>query len=515
VVDATTGQPLNQASVKLRNTESRGRPANANTDFNGRFLLKQVESGRYRLRVESAGYVPHGYGQRTRDPADATLDLQPGQQVRDILVRLVPGGVVSGGIYDENGRPVQGVFVKALKYISFNGFRRLTTAVGINTNGRGEYQLSGIPPGRYVIAAIPLTPAVAVARPTGTKDGPAVREDHAVTYYPDAHSLRDAIQLPVGSGEQLRGIDLALSPTPTVHLRGRVLDSLGGQPARAKLSLLWRETGVRGTLFRREVLVNTPQGVFDIAGVTPGSYALSARWRANETTYSAYQTLEVGSSDTDNITLYLTPGVDVPARVRVEAGARLEWKQVRVLLQPRNDVASGLAEALVSADGTFVLKNVADDIYDVFVAGLPQNYYLKAARCGNDEVLDAGFRPQRDAQRDLELTLSPGGGRIEGVVSQEQGKAFEGAFVVLIPELGRRNQARLYKTANTDKLGQFELRGIPPGDYKLFAWENPDSVPYRDPDFLQVYDKSGEPVHVTEGGGYIAALKLIVGEGPY
>ncbi len=515
VVDATTGQPLIQAAVKLRDTKSRGRSTNANTDFNGRFLLKEVEPGRYRLRVESAGYAPHEYDQRTRDRANAILDLQPGQQVSDILVSLVPGGAVSGGIYDEDRHPVQGVLVKAAKYDAVNGFRLLTTAVVTRSNDLGEYQLSGMLPGRYFIAAIPLTSAVAVANPTANKDVSAVRGDHAVTYYPGVKSLRDAIRLPVGTGEQVRGIDLSLSPTPAVHLRGRVLDALSGQPARANLSLLWRERGVRGTLFRRDVLVNTPQGVFDIAGVTPGTYALSAKWRANGTTYSAYQTLEVASSDTDKITLYLTPGVDVPGRVRVEADSRLEWKQVQVLLRPRNDSASGAVTALVNADGTFVLEDVADDIYDVFVAGLPQNYYLKAARCGNDEVLDAGFHPQGDARRDLELTLSPGGSRIGGVVSQEEGKAFEGALVVLIPELSRRDQARLYKTATTDKLGQFEFRGIPPGDYELFAWENPDAVPYRDPDFLQAYDKSGETLHVTEGGMYTATLKLIEDEGPF
>jgi len=87
-----------------------------------------------------------------------------------------------------------------------------------------------------------------------------------------------------------------------------------------------------------------------------------------------------------------------------------------------------------------------------------------------------------------------------------------GATVVLVPEPRRRDQSRLYDEASTDQYGHFQLRGIAPGEYKLFAWEEIERGAYRDPDFLRRHEKRGEVVRLAEGEAKSISLTVIAAE---
>jgi hypothetical protein len=71
--------------------------------------------------------------------------------------------------------------------------------------------------------------------------------------------------------------------------------------------------------------------------------------------------------------------------------------------------------------------------------------------------------------------------------------------VVLVPDAQRRTQHRLYRTSATDQYGHFEVRGIAPGDYKLFSWEEVESEAWEDAEFLKPFEGKGETVSFQEG----------------
>lgn len=73
-----------------------------------------------------------------------------------------------------------------------------------------------------------------------------------------------------------------------------------------------------------------------------------------------------------------------------------------------------------------------------------------------------------------------------------------GASAVLIPESSRRDQFALYKTQNTDQYGHFEIRGIAPGDYKLFAWEEVEADAWQDAEFLKPFEVKGESITLRD-----------------
>jgi hypothetical protein len=109
----------------------------------------------------------------------------------------------------------------------------------------------------------------------------------------------------------------------------------------------------------------------------------------------------------------------------------------------------------------------------------------------------------------MEIILSLAGCQFDGTVTDQDGLPIAGASVVLIPNRNRRGQYRLYKEANTDQYGRFLLRGVSPGDYKLFAWKGVEFDQWQDPDFLGAFEGKGVDVHAQENGHNSVALTLI------
>ena len=74
-----------------------------------------------------------------------------------------------------------------------------------------------------------------------------------------------------------------------------------------------------------------------------------------------------------------------------------------------------------------------------------------------------------------------------------------GAWVVLVPDIVHRDDTRLYKSTQTDQRGQFTIRGVKPGDYKLFSWEEVEEDAWEDPTFLKSFEEKGQTVTVQSG----------------
>jgi len=514
VVSAGTGEPLRRAVITLRQEEGREPLFATSTDATGHFIVKGIGPGQYRLWVQHTGYLSQEYGQRAANGPGTILALQPGRYLRDILLRLIPSGAINGRVYDEAGEPIEGSRIEALRRSYERNQRQLVQAATAVTNDRGEYRLYGLPPGQYYVSA---TYAPALAHEVGalaaahSTGGPILEAGYAPTYYPGTNDPARAAPIALGAGEELPGLDFTLLPKRTVRLRGRVFNATSGRAGRgATLWLYTRESGSRGPVLGKQTVAEDAQGTFEFRGVTPGPYSLLANWLEEGEVYQARQTLDIGDADVDGISLVLAPGIELKGRVHIEGNAQLNLADCRVLLQPRDDPETGATSVSVKPDGTFAVKNVGSEVYDVTLAGAPEDFYLKAARLGSDNVLEAGLNLAHGRQPGtLELALSSGGGQIDGIVTNEQ-QGLNSALLALVPEPRHRDQIRLYKSTTTDQYGHFTLRGIAPGDYKLFAWEDIEAGAYLDADFLQPYEERGENLRVVEAGRHSVRLKLIL-----
>jgi hypothetical protein len=77
-----------------------------------------------------------------------------------------------------------------------------------------------------------------------------------------------------------------------------------------------------------------------------------------------------------------------------------------------------------------------------------------------------------------------------------------------VPDTARENLA-LYLSAVSDASGRFVMRGVPPGDYKLFAWESVRPFAYQNAAFIEKDENRGRFIHVGQGNTVNAELTII------
>ena len=142
------------------------------------------------------------------------------------------------------------------------------------------------------------------------------------------------------------------------------------------------------------------------------------------------------------------------------------------------------------------------------VNGLNNVLYIKEARLGQMDLLQPGFTLSPPISGTMDITLGSNPGQLTGTVTDATLKPVSGVQAVLIPDQNRGRQD-LYKTANTDQDGHFTLRGITPGDYRLFAWEDIEPFSYFDATILRQYEQQGKLVHIKEAASDSVDVKII------
>src|SRR5262245_7849098 len=89
------------------------------SDSDGRFVLRDIGAGGYRVQATAPGYVRQEFGAaeagNQSSNAGTVLDLKPGETKVGITVRLVKEGIVSGRITSTAGQPLLGMEVYLLR----------------------------------------------------------------------------------------------------------------------------------------------------------------------------------------------------------------------------------------------------------------------------------------------------------------------------------------------------------------------------------------------------------------
>jgi hypothetical protein len=317
----------------------------------------------------------------------------------------------------------------------------------------------------------------------------------------------------VTPGGELPNVDFTLSKAHTVRIRGRVTSSVAdvGPP---RYVTLRPRSGIAGPLQNSPYMIDS-SGRFEIRGVAPGAYFLWAEFQGGR---SLRQLLEVGNGNIDDLKLTLGPSVEIHGHARIDPETPAGVSGIRLTLLSRE--SGGLTVNAPSTnlrqDGTFQLEEVNPDRYNVVFNGLPEGFYVKAIRSGDTDVLLSGLDLVNGTGADIEVVLSPKAGQVSGVVqNSDTRQPAPGATVVLIPEeKERRDEQSYYKIATTDQSGSFTLKGLVPGTYKAYAWEDIEAGAYLDPDFVKAFESSGSAVSVEESGQLSLLLTLILADSP-
>jgi hypothetical protein len=127
-----------------------------------------------------------------------------------------------------------------------------------------------------------------------------------------------------------------------------------------------------------------------------------------------------------------------------------------------------------------------------------ENAYVRSIHLGDVDVLRNGLQLGEQPKNPLRIVVGTKAGALSGRVVDDRGQARAGATVVLIPEGDLRFRVRHpYTSSRAD--GGFQLAGIAPGAYKLFAWKDVDTFAWQDPDFVRPFEIQGRRIEFKEG----------------
>jgi hypothetical protein len=167
---ASGGLPLGriEATVEMRTTreslwsptETRSRPVpgvpimlrrgeesfSATTDRAGRFAVSGLQPGTYRPEVAAPS------GTRLAALFPETIELLDARGCATFNVELEPDGRIKGRVVDAAGRAVRGLTVGLRQPQAVNRGPALATNFKALTDGDGGFEITGVPPGRFLLA---------------------------------------------------------------------------------------------------------------------------------------------------------------------------------------------------------------------------------------------------------------------------------------------------------------------------------------------------------------------------
>jgi hypothetical protein len=511
VISDFAQKPLKRAMVILRPRTTGANALADTTGEDGRFSFAHIPPGSYSILVLCDGYVPSSTGRIGAYRMPPLLQIQSDEKLNDYTFRLRAWGVLSGKITFEDGLPAVNTGVQLYREYRLRGRHGFTRAGEAATNDLGVYRIHGLLSGSYYIAALyqkPL-PADAEEERHVNASGQEVREQgYAVTFYPSAQKLGEAVPVVVNPGAEVAGTDIVLRPVTTVRIRGRVIGGLSGRSISQPSIALERTGADNSASIPVPIRVTYPrQGEFEVSGVTPGPYLLLAAGSDDDKVLTARQIVSVGDSDVTGLSIVVAPPKQWRGRVSFSGEDDPSQPGLRVIFEARRQSAQN-AEAQADKDGWFALSPTAGERYDIDIAGASEDAYIKSASVASYDVLREGFEAAPgDSPVPISIVVSTHGGRVIGVATADNNVAATGATVSLIPE-PPRGRTQQYKTGYVDPYGMFRIRGVAPGNYIALAWYDAPPCDLYDPLELYKCRAYGVALTVAESADTLIQLRV-------
>jgi len=503
-VDSTTKKPILEAVVTL-STAGDGRPMDAVawTDEQGRFGFGFLPAGPYTLKVNKDDYVESVFGRRSNKPPGIIV-LAPGETRTDFVIRLVRVATISGTVLDEDGDPIPNATIKLFRrsFVQGEHARRFIGGWAAVTDSHGRYTVPVEDSVEFLLAA------------SWMEGGIPQQYVRPPQFYPGVADPPDATRFSPHPGEHIGAIDFRLVRRPALTLSGRVMLPPGIQVGDDSFRLRVTSAANPFDAIRAENLGPTVwPHYFAIGSLTPGTYTVTARLSAGGRQYKATRRVQIGDDAVvPELNLTLEPGIELTGQVSVVGpDAAKHPVQYVTLVSTTDDIrATQTLRVPVTSDGGFRFPNVVADSWDVGVAPIAEGSFIKAIKLGDEDVLMRPMEITSSTAAQLKIEVSTRGATVEGDVS-DPGDRPARAEVILAPTGKYRDMPRFYRSVTTGANGHFKLTGIPPGSYKLYAFEQAPGES-GDAEALSAYEKLGVDLDLKEGQNFSQNLRLINAE---
>jgi hypothetical protein len=462
------------------------------TDDEGRFQFSDLPAGRYSVRATKAGFAPTTFGARRFLDRSTPILVTSGAVVDRIDIRMPRGAAITGRVLDDLGDPIVDVTVSAGRVISTDGHPSLASAASAQTDDLGEYRLSGLDAGRYIVK----TGLGTVIEWNATGSGwPSM-------YFPSTPSLSQAQSVPVRAGEEMSAIDFQLSPMVTPTVTVGVTDALG-QPARGAVNLV-----SMSTIDATDRTARLEDG-YAWAGAPPGDYVLVVRARQGV----AIAPLTVGSDDV-SISLVTKPAGRMSGRVVYEGTARARAAGLALEAIAHDEHLSEAqmmrATATINRDDSFTLPDlIGARLFRVRGAG---GLRLKSLTIKGQSLLDGPVTfAGGENWTDVVAVVTDEWAELRGTVVNGT-DAVTDYSVLVFPEDHSRwsDSTRWLRWVRPNQTGAFTVDDLPSGRYLAIAVTDVDGATWSSEAYLDSIRSHATPFVLAESGTTTLALRLVV-----
>ena len=505
IVLTEAGLPVSGAHVTL--TAPAFQAKETETDEEGRFTFTNVPEDSVELRASAPGFLEAVYGEKRPGSPGTPIRLRAGQRL-NVVIQMFRGAIITGSVVNDDGQPVAAIKVWAsrLRPLGDGEMLQLPTQ-SAETDERGQYRITGLPPGRYIVFGYRSQSVGEMHRTSSSGQDEIVKESGL--FYPDATGPDEAERFSLEAGEERFGIDLHLHLVPVTHITGVVRFENGQAVPGAWVRLLPAShvvvenstTNIAGT-----------DGRFELTGVAAGDYEIVV----NSNTSGSHGRTEplwartAISSDgrtPATVILVLESGATVSGRVVFDGRSTSRPSPANVQLWLEN-ISGSMVNDVPSAfsmdeDGRFTFRGVPRGHFMIGIQreSAPSGWTIKSELLNGRDVLDFPFDLEfHEHVGDIVITFTDHQTELSGTVVGVDGKPSADATVLVFAADDRfwTPRSRRIEAARPDINGHFSFRGLPAAEYVLAVAE-PDVFGKPDRSVLQTLRSVSVRVTVHEG----------------
>jgi hypothetical protein len=508
VINDHTGGPVPHALVEVFGSSKIAML----TDAEGRFTIENLPQGSLTVSARKPGfYAPSG-----TETMQSFTSVTVGPNINKCELRLVPEAGFTGEITDSDGEPLEGASVQVLAAKVIEG-RRQITPVGRNVTADegGNFHLAGLPAGRYYLA---VRPVAGRQRILGEQSKTATTALPMIIYFPASPDLSGATPIDLLPGQR-EHVTFTLKRAPAYKLAGVITGISAYQSVGPPIIV--DDSGQALTNINRW---DNQTGTFEFPPIPAGRYILQAYGVAADHHPSLHrETITLDHNVTD-LNVVMQSGVSIAIVIRNELGPHSQPSHcvgafgtaqgdsvdcskipAMVNLMPIESGPAQVSSQPTSAtDPSLVLNGVMPGKYIVRVTLMMAGHVHSLRSAGVDLLRDPLIVPSGGQVPPIEVVLRDDGGQVKIRVRSDN--IPKNGRVLLFPEF-----APNLPPINLDigLTGEREYGDLPPGDYKVFAFNSIDGLEYGNPEVMAKYGSKAATVTIVSNGSTTATVDLI------